>query len=76
VKCRRFNPNRKVKRNQSRAGVPDLRGGFLVEVVGGTLSVSGCRKNSAIVILQNFQPSRDIGGVFFPRLLVQFEVGT
>ena len=38
--------------------------------------MGGCRKDGTIVILENFQPSRDIGGVFLPRLLVQFEIGT
>ena len=37
--------------------------------------MSGCRKDGAVVILENFQPSRDICGVFLPRLLVQFEIG-
>ena len=60
----------------SRAGLWDLRGGFLVEVIGCSLGISGCRKDGAVVILENLQPSREIGGVFFPQLLVQFEVGT
>ena len=38
--------------------------------------MGGCGKDGAVVILENFQPSRDIGGVFFPRLLVQFEIAT
>ena len=59
-----------------RAGLRDLRGGFLVEVIGGSLGMGGCRENGAVVVLENFQPSRDIGGVFFPRLLMQFEIGT
>jgi len=37
--------------------------------------MSGCRKYGPVVILENFQPSRDIGGVFFARLLVKFEIG-
>jgi hypothetical protein len=48
----------------------------LLEVIGCTLSVSGCRKYGAVVILENFQPSRDVGRVFFPRLLLRFEIGT
>jgi hypothetical protein len=35
-----------------------------------------CARLSSIVILENFQPSRDIGGVFFARLLLKFEIGT
>jgi hypothetical protein len=38
--------------------------------------MSGCRKDGTVVILENFKPSRDIGGVFLPRLLVEFEIGT
>ena len=37
---------------------------FLVEVIGCTLGVSGRRKDSAVVILENLQPSCDVGGVF------------
>ena len=58
-----------------RAGFGSLRGGFLVEVIGCSLGVSGCRKNGAVVVLENLQPSRDIGSVFLPRFLVQFEIG-
>jgi len=58
------------------AQVWDLRGGFLVEVIGCSLGMSGCRKDGALVILEDFQPRRDIGGVFFARLLVKFEIGT
>ena len=38
--------------------------------------MSGSRKNRTIVILENLQPSSDIGGVVFARLLVQFEIRT
>ena len=48
---------------------------FLVEVVRGTLRVRGCRENSAIVVPENFEPIRNVRGVIFPRLLVQFQVG-
>src|SRR5258708_27271820 len=60
----------------SRAGLGDLRGGFLVEVIGCTLGMRSCRKDGTVVILENFQPRRDICGVFLSRLLVQFEIGT
>jgi len=55
----------------SRAGHRDLRGN-LVEVIGCTLSMSGCREDGAVVVLEDFEPSREICGVFFPWLLVQF----
>jgi hypothetical protein len=54
----------------SRAGLGCLRGGDLVEVIGCTMGVSGCRKDGAVVSFENLQPRRDIGGVFFPRLLM------
>jgi hypothetical protein len=38
--------------------------------------MSSSGKDSAIVVLEHRQPSRDICGVFLPRLLVQFEIGT
>jgi hypothetical protein len=38
----------------SRAGLGDLRGGDLVEVIGCTLSVSGCRKDGTVVSFKNF----------------------
>jgi len=60
----------------SRADLLDLRGGFLVEVIHCSLGMSGCREDGTVIILENFQPSRDIGGIFFPRLLMQFEIGT
>jgi hypothetical protein len=47
----------------------ELSRGDLVGVIGCTLSMSGCRKDGAVVILDNFQPSCDIRGVFFPWLL-------
>ena len=66
----------RLKNELSRASLEDLRGGgFLMEVVGSPLRVSGCSKNGAIVFLEDFQPRRDIGGVFFARLLVKFEIG-
>ena len=37
--------------------------------------MGGCRENSAVVVLEDFQPRRDIGGVVFARFLMQFEVG-
>src|SRR5579864_43090 len=66
----------RLKNELSRAGLQDLRGGgFLIAVLGSPLRGSGCSKNSAIVFLEDFQPRRDIGGVFFARLLVKFEIG-
>ena len=58
------------------AGFWDLRGGFLVEVIGCTPDMSGRCKDGTVIILEDLQPSGDIGCVFFPRLLVQFEIGT
>src|ERR1035438_7923643 len=59
----------------SRAGLGNLRGGFLVEVIGCSLGMGSGGKNGAVVVLQNLQPCRDIGGVLLPRFLLQFEVG-
>jgi len=47
----------------------------LVEVVGSALRVRGRCEYSAIVILKNFEPIRNVRGVVFPRFLVQFQVG-
>ena len=38
--------------------------------------MSGSRKDRTAVILENFQPSRGIGSILFPRLLLQFEIST
>ena len=63
--------NRRNRRSRlSRAGLGYLRGGDLIEVIGCTLGVSGCRKDGTVVSFENLQPRRDIGGVFFPRLLM------
>jgi hypothetical protein len=44
----------RLKNELSRAGLQDLRGGgFLIEVVGSPLRVSGCRKDGAVVVLEN-----------------------
>ena len=51
------------------------RGGFLVEVIGRSLGMRGSRKNGAVVVLEDFEPCCDIGGVVLPRFLVQFEIG-
>ena len=51
----------------------DLRCGFLVEIIGGALGMGLCRDNGAVVVLENFQPCRDIGGIAFSRFRVLFE---
>jgi len=38
----------------SRAGIRDLRGSFLIEVIGRLLGMGSCRKDRTVVILQNF----------------------
>ncbi len=44
----------RLKNELSRAGLQDLRGdGFLIEVVGSPLRVSGCREDGAVVVLEN-----------------------
>ena len=44
----------RLKNESSRAGLQDLRGGGdLVEVIGRTLGVSGCREDGTVVVLQN-----------------------
>ena len=47
--------------DRRRAGPSDLRGGFLVKVVGCSLGMSGCRKDGTVIILEDFQPSRSRG---------------
>src|SRR5580693_983950 len=34
----------------------------------------GCRKNGAVVVPEDFQPCRDIGGTVLARFQVEFEV--
>jgi hypothetical protein len=38
--------------------------------------MGSCRKDGAVIVLENFQPRRNIGSVFLPRFLLQFEIGT
>jgi hypothetical protein len=38
----------------SRAGLGKLRGGSLVQIIGCSLGMSGCRKDAAAVIFENF----------------------
>ena len=47
----------------------------VVEVIGGALGVRGRGEDGAGILLQDFQPVGDIGGVFLARFLVQVEVG-
>jgi hypothetical protein len=47
----------------------------LVEVIGGALGMCGSRENGAIIVLEDFEPIRNIGGVVFARLLMQFKIG-
>ena len=59
----------------------DLCGDILValkavQIVSGPLGVGGSGKDSALVILQDFQPGGDIGGMVFAILEVQAEIGT
>lgn len=70
-----FGPAIDESNGSGRAGLRNLRGGFLVEIMGCFLGVSGCGKYGAIVVLENLQPSRDIRCVFYASFLVQFEIG-
>jgi hypothetical protein len=46
-----------------------------VQELNGSLSVGGCRENRALVILEDGQPGCDIGGMVFPDLWCEAEVG-
>ena len=35
----------------------------------------GCREYGAVIVLQDFKPIRDIGGVVFAWFLMQFKIG-
>ena len=64
-------------RTNRQARLPEagnLHGGFLMAIDGCSLGMRGCRKNCAVVSLENLQPGAEIGSVLFPRFLVQFEV--
>lgn len=56
-------------------GRGNFRNSFLVQVIDGALRMRGRGEDRAVIVLQNFKPVRDIGGVVFARLLMQFEVG-
>ncbi len=51
-----------------RAGLRDLHGGFMVEVICGALRVGGGLEDGACIVLQNFQPVGDVGGILPARL--------
>src|SRR6266705_5407928 len=55
-------------------GLGRLRAEF-VDEIRGALRVRGGGENRAVVVLQNFQPIRDVGGVIFAGFERQFEVG-
>src|SRR5258708_656849 len=62
----------------SRTGLLDFLGGAGAGFVGeisGLLRVRGGGENRAGVVLQNFQPVGDIGGVIFAGLQRQFKIG-
>ena len=46
-----------------------------MQVIGGALRMRGGGEDGASVVLQNFKPICDVGGVVLARLLVQFEIG-
>jgi hypothetical protein len=50
-----FDPAIEWRNGTSRAGLWDLRRGFLVEVIGWTLGMCGCCKDGTVVILENFR---------------------
>jgi len=39
------------------------------------LGMGGCRKDGAVVVLEDFEPFGDIGGILLACFLMQFEVG-
>ena len=47
----------------------------IIEVIGGALCMGGRGEDGAGIVLEDFQPVGDIGGVFLARFLVQVEVG-
>jgi hypothetical protein len=50
----------------SRQDLGNLPGGFLMEIIGCSLGMCGCRKNGAAVTLENPQPGGNMGGILFP----------
>src|SRR5260370_10666240 len=63
----------------SRTGLLDFLGGAgaeFVDKISGFLRVRGGGENRPAVVLQDFQPVGDIGGVVFAGLQRQFKVGT
>jgi hypothetical protein len=58
------------RRKSTRTDLGSLRGGVLLKVVGCSLGMRGCRENGAVVVLEDFQPGRDIGGTVLPRFQV------
>ena len=50
-------------------------GGGIIQVIGGALSVRGRGEDGAGILLHDFEPVGDIGGVFLARFLVQVKVG-
>jgi hypothetical protein len=57
---------RDAETNSSHAGLGNLRGGYLMEIIGCSLGMCGCRKNGAAVTLENPQPGGNMGGILFP----------
>src|SRR5689334_18711166 len=61
-------------RGRLSGGLGGLRAEFTDEV-GGALRVRGGGEHGAVIVLQNFQPILNIGGVVLARFERQFEVG-
>src|ERR1039458_7303017 len=70
--------NEETKRKGSCGHAGLLRschGGGIIQVIGGALSVRGRGEDGAGIVLEDFNPVGDIGGVFLARFLVQVKVG-
>lgn len=46
-----------------------------VQIVGGALRVGGCGEDRAFVVLQDLEPCCEIGGMIFPRVRRDGEIG-
>ena len=69
----------RLRRRKLRDGIDCVCGGYAIaesaQVIRGALRVGGGGEDGAVVVLQNFQPVGDIGGVILARLKRQFEIG-
>lgn len=71
----RTKTNAKRRQFTAALGGDRLRGAELVDIVGGALRVRGGCENRAVVALEDFEPVREIRGVFLAGLGGDFKIG-